>query len=70
MPRVLIRALDAFAVRVREAAVRHGIPVVENVALARALYRDVRAGEPIAQAHYVAVAEVVVALARELKRDA
>ncbi|MBV8723863.1 MAG: EscU/YscU/HrcU family type III secretion system export apparatus switch protein [Candidatus Eremiobacteraeota bacterium] len=64
VPRVLIRALDAFALEVRAAAARHGIPVVESAALARALYRDVRAGQPIPVAHYVAVAEVVVALGR------
>ena len=35
-----------------------------HISLARALYRDGRPGEPIPQAHYVAVAEVVVALTR------
>ncbi|MBV9264406.1 MAG: EscU/YscU/HrcU family type III secretion system export apparatus switch protein, partial [Candidatus Eremiobacteraeota bacterium] len=46
VPRVLIRALDAFALEVRAVAARHGIPVIESPALARALYRDVRAGQP------------------------
>jgi flagellar biosynthesis protein FlhB len=64
VPCVLVRAADAAAVRVRELAAERGIPVVENVALARALYRDARAGEAIPHAHYVAVAEVVAALAR------
>ncbi len=64
VPRVLLRAADALAVRVREAAASYGIPVVENVWLARALYRDGRAGEPIPHAHYVAVAEIVAALMR------
>lgn len=64
VPRVLIRALDAFALEVRAAAARYGIPIVESAALARALYRDVRAGHPIPVSHYVAVAEVVVALGR------
>jgi flagellar biosynthesis protein FlhB len=64
VPRVLVRAAGEMAARVRAVAAECGVPVVENVALARALYRDARAGEPIAHAHYVAVAEVVAALAR------
>lgn len=64
VPRVLVRAADAAAVRVRTMAARYRIPVVENAWLARALYRDGRTGEPIPHAHYVAVAEVVAALLR------
>jgi flagellar biosynthesis protein FlhB len=64
VPRVLVRAADAAAVRVRSIAAGYGIPVVENVRLAHALYRDGRAGQPIPHAHYVAVAEVVTALMR------
>lgn len=64
VPEVLVRVRDEAAARARELAAIYGIPIVENVALARALYRDGRPGEPIPQAHYVAVAEVVVALTR------
>lgn len=64
VPRVLVRALDDAALEVRALARVHGVPIVENVVLARALYRDARAGEPIPHAHYVAVAEVVAALLR------
>jgi flagellar biosynthesis protein FlhB len=64
VPRVLVRAVDAGALRVRELAARYRIPVVENAVLARALYRDGRAGEAIPHAHYVALAEVVAALMR------
>lgn len=64
VPTVLVRAADAMALRAREAASARGIPVIENVALARALYRDSAVGEPIAHAHYLAVAEIVVALMR------
>lgn len=70
VPRVLVRAADANAVRVRAIAAAYSIPIVENVWLARALYRDGRDGQPIPQVHYVAVAEVVTALlrAKELRR--
>jgi flagellar biosynthesis protein FlhB len=70
VPRVLVRAADAAARRVRAAAARYGIPIVENVWLARALYGDGRAGEPIPHGYYVAVAEVIAALmrAKELRQ--
>jgi flagellar biosynthesis protein FlhB len=64
VPEVLVRVRDEAAARARELAAIYGIPIVENVALARALYREGRPGEPIPQAHYVAVAEVVAALIR------
>ena len=64
VPKVLVRALDDVALHVRALAARHGIPVVENPVLARALYRDGRSGEPIPGEHYLAVAEVVIALTR------
>lgn len=64
VPRVTVRAAGEVALRVRRLAETHRVPVVENVALARRLYRDGRVGQPIAHAHYVAVAEIVAALAR------
>ena len=64
VPRVVVRAADETAARVREIARAYSIPVVENIWLARALYRDGREGEPIPRVHYVAVAEVVTALLR------
>ncbi len=62
VPRILVRATDDVASHVRRVARECGIPIVEDAPLARALYRDGRAGEPIPHAHYVAVAEVVAAL--------
>lgn len=64
VPVVVVRATDALALRARELASVAGIPVIENVTLARALFRDARVGDPIPQAHFVAVAEIVAALAR------
>jgi flagellar biosynthesis protein FlhB len=62
VPRVLVRAADDVALRVRELAVELGIPIVENVGLARALFAQARAGATIPHDQYVAVAEVVAAL--------
>ncbi len=64
VPRVLVRAVDDGAMRVRELAARHHIPVVENIQLARALYRDTDVGQEIPHEHFVAVAEIVAALTR------
>jgi flagellar biosynthetic protein FlhB len=64
VPTVLVRAADDLALRVRELAAEHRVPIVENIPLARALYSDARVGQPIAHDHYVAVAEVVAALYR------
>lgn len=65
VPEVLVAAADATALRVREIAHRENIPVVENAALARALYHDARAGCAIPRAFYAAVADVVAALLRQ-----
>lgn len=64
VPVVLVRAADAVARAVRTAAAERDIPVIENVALARALYRDAVVDRPIPHAYYVAVAEIVAALQR------
>ncbi len=65
VPEVLVSAAGDNALRVREIARRQGIPIVENASLARALYRDARAGCAIPHALYVAVAGVVAALLRQ-----
>ncbi len=62
VPRVLVRAADDAAARVRELASAFDIPIVENVPLARRLYALARPGDFIPQEAYVAVAEIVAAL--------
>jgi len=64
VPRIVVRAADEAAIRVRALAASYRIPVIENVALARTLYADCRVGQSIGVAHFVAVAEVVAALMR------
>jgi flagellar biosynthesis protein FlhB len=64
VPVVLVRAADKMALRVRDVAREYGVPVVENVALARALFVDARPGAAIPTDHYLAVAEIVTALIR------
>jgi flagellar biosynthesis protein FlhB len=64
VPVVTVRAAGEVALRVRTVAEKHGVAIVENAPLARGLYRDGAIGEPIARAHYVAVATIVAALRR------
>ncbi len=64
VPEILVRAVDAAALAVRAIAEREAIPVVENVALARWLFRSGDAGRPIPADTFVAVAEVIAALVR------
>jgi flagellar biosynthesis protein FlhB len=64
VPRVLVRAADEAAARVRELAAAYGVPLVENVALARGLYALAQPGDFIPHETYVGVAEVVAALTK------
>jgi flagellar biosynthesis protein FlhB len=64
VPQILVRAVDDAALAVRALAERAAIPVVENVALARLLFRVGDAGEAIPTETFVAVAEVIAALVR------
>ena len=45
--------------KIREIAVQHGIPIVENKALARSLYRSAEVDKMIPPEFYKAVAEIV-----------
>ncbi len=68
VPRVLVRAADEAAQRVRELAAEHRVPVVENVPLARELFALTQPGDEIPVETYVAVAAIVNALSpREVR---
>jgi len=58
-PQVLAKGAAAVADRIRQIARTHGIPIVENKPLARALFRGVNVGQAIPAALYRAVAEVL-----------
>lgn len=58
-PEVVAKGADYVALKIREVARLHGVPVVERPPLARALYRGVEVGQPISPEHYEAVAEVL-----------
>jgi flagellar biosynthesis protein FlhB len=58
-PAVLAKGADHLALRIREIAQENDIPVVENVMLARTLYKTVKVGEGVPRSLYRAVAEVL-----------
>ncbi len=64
VPEIVVRASDAAALEVRTIAERARIPVVEDVALARLLWRSGEAGRPIPADSFVAVATAIAALIR------
>lgn len=67
-PQVIAKGADHLALRIRQIAMRHGIPIVERKPLARALYRDVEVGREIPPALYQAVAEVLAFVHRIARR--
>lgn len=58
-PAVVAKGKNYLALRIREKAAEHRVPVVENPPLARALYQQVEVGQEIPVSLYRAVAEVL-----------
>lgn len=58
-PEVVGKGADFLAMKIREIAKKHDIPIIENVPLARTLYKTVKVGEAVPNAVYKAVAEVL-----------
>jgi flagellar biosynthetic protein FlhB len=58
-PVCVAKGADLIALKIREIAGEHNIPIVENVPLARALYATVEIDEEIPVEHYHAVAEII-----------
>lgn len=58
-PVCLAKGVDALALKIREVAGEHRVPIVENPPLARALYATVEIDDEIPVEHYQAVAEVI-----------
>ena len=58
-PICVAKGVDNIALKIREVAGEHNIPIVENVPLARALYATVEIDDEIPVEHYHAVAEII-----------
>ena len=66
-PEVIAKGADVIALKIREIAKDNDIPIVENVPLARGLYKTVKEGQGVPRNLYKAVAEVL-AFVYKLKR--
>ncbi len=58
-PLCVAKGADQIALKIREVATHHGVPIVEDPPLARALYASVDLDEAIPREHYQAVAKIV-----------
>lgn len=58
-PKVIAKGADHIALKIRKLAKDNEIPVVENITLARNLYKTVKIGESVPRDLYRAVAEVL-----------
>ncbi len=67
-PVVVAKGRGLLAAQIREVAVWHEIPLVENPPLARALYRSVEIGQAIPAKLYTVVAEILAAIWRAQAR--
>lgn len=66
-PSVMAKGADHLALRIREIAKENDIPIVENIMLARTLYKTVKVGHGVPKTLYKAVAEIL-AFVYKLKR--
>jgi flagellar biosynthetic protein FlhB len=67
-PLCVAKGVDAIALKMREVAREHAVPIVENPPLARTLHATVQIDQEIPPEHYKAVAEVIGYVMR-LRRD-
>ena len=63
-PRVVAMGADHMAKRIREKAMAHGVPLIENKPLAQSLYATAEIGQTIPAPLFAAVAEVLAYLIR------
>jgi type III secretion system FlhB-like substrate exporter len=58
-PRVTARGADDLAMHIRHLARRHGVPIIEQRALARSLWRRCKVGQPVPDALFQEVARIL-----------
>jgi flagellar biosynthetic protein FlhB len=69
-PKVVAKGADFLAMRIRQIAMQHNIPIIERKPLARALYKSVPIGREIPQEFFQAVAEILAYVYRLSGRKA
>ncbi len=68
-PKCVAKGVDALALRIREMAAQHEVPVVENPPLARAIYAAVEVDADIPVEHYKAVAQIIGFIMKKRKAN-
>lgn len=63
-PLVIAKGVDFLALKIREVAKEHDVPIVENPPLARSLYDGVEVGDEIPLEYYEVVAKIIRRLLR------
>ena len=58
-PKVTAKGADYLAMRIRQLAAAHGVPMVERRELAQAMYKTVEVGQEVPPQYYGAVAEIL-----------
>jgi flagellar biosynthesis protein FlhB len=61
-PEVVAKGIDFMALRIREIAKEHNVPLIENKPLARAMYPIVEVNQEIPEEYYQAVAEILAVI--------
>ena len=69
-PEVVAKGQDLVALKIREIAREHGVPVVPDPPLARGLYASVEVGQAIPEELFAAVAQVLAFVYRTASRKA
>jgi flagellar biosynthetic protein FlhB len=69
-PKVVAMGKNFMALRIRDLAREHQIPIIENPPLAQALYKNCGVGQEIPANLYKAVAEVLAYVFRVVNREA
>jgi flagellar biosynthetic protein FlhB len=64
VPKVVAKGKNYLALRIRQKAIEHQVPIVENPPLAQALYKSVEVGQEIPAHLYRAVAEILAYIYR------
>ncbi|HUW68854.1 MAG TPA: flagellar biosynthesis protein FlhB [bacterium] len=64
VPTVTAKGADEMAFRIRTIAREHGVPIMENRPLARALYAEADVGDAIPEAYYEAISKILAHVAR------
>lgn len=59
-PQVVAKGTELFAEKIKDIAQEHGVPIVENTAMARALFQAVEIDQEIPPEMYQAVAEILM----------